>query len=592
MSSFIETQELPLSPYASKVAMSKSNTSKNNVRVALSPHSSALKIEKTSDQIDHLIELESGSVELALDETDEEKHKVVRGLKSRHIQLIALGGAIGTGLFIGSGGALSTCGPAPLLISYMIMGFFIWCIMNMLTEVVCVMPIAGETSMYSMARTYLNRPISFMCGFNLFYATAMIPPSEITATAMVIEFWTDANSAIFISIFVVITISLSMLPVQFFGESEFWVSIIKILCITGLIIVGIVIFFGGAPDQHHVLGFHYWKHPGAFNPYLVPGNTGKFLACWTAIIKSGFSYVLVPEVVVSCSAESVNPRRNMPRVAQRFVYRLFLFYVCGTLVIGVIIGYDNPRLLNALAKGESSGAASPFVLGIQNVGIKVLPHIINACILTSAYSCGTSMLYGASRALHSMALRGDMPKLFAKTNRFGTPYISVAISSLFCFLSYLNCSDSSSVVFTWLSNIATISGFVDWALVCLVYLRFRNVCDYADLNDRVPFRKRFMRPMAYFTCGFFVILSLTNGYAVFIKGNWSVKNFFACYTTIGLVAVLYLGSSIYHKTWKYRPMDDIVEEIVPKIDLADEEERNEIPIVPKNLAEKIWYFII
>lgn len=195
--------------------MSKSNTSKNNVRVALSPHSSALKIEKASDQIDHLIELESGSVELALDDTDEEKNKVVRGLKSRHIQLIALGGAIGTGLFIGSGGALSTCGPAPLLISYMIMGFFIWCIMNMLTEVVCVMPIAGETSMYSMARTYLNRPLSFMCGFNLFYATAMIPPSEITATAMVIEFWTDANSAIFISIFVVITISLSMFPSNF-----------------------------------------------------------------------------------------------------------------------------------------------------------------------------------------------------------------------------------------------------------------------------------------------------------------------------------------------------------------------------------------
>ncbi|SCV06242.1 LANO_0H25224g1_1 [Lachancea nothofagi CBS 11611] len=584
MANNLERQELPLSPYASKIIIDNLHSRQNNA----SPYSSNVKHEKQHDQIDHIVDLESSSVEQ--DEVDETK--VVRRLKSRHIQLIALGGAIGTGLFIGSGGALSTCGPAPVLISYMVMSLFVWCIMNMLTEIVCVMPISGETSMFSMVGTYLNVPLSFMCGINLFYAMAMIAPAEITATAILIQYWTDANSAIFISIFIVITVGLTMMPVHYFGESEFWVSTIKLLCITGLVILGIVIFFGGAPNQTKILGFHYWNSPGAFNPHLVSGNTGKFLACWTAIIKSGFSFVLIPEVVVSCSAESTSPRRNMPRVAQRFVYRLALFYVCGSLVIGIIVAYNNPRLLNALAEGKSNAAASPFVIGIQDFGIRVLPHIINACILTSAYSCGTSVLYGASRTLHSMAVKGCVPRIFAKTNRFGTPYYSTAAASLFCLLAYLNCSDSSSVVFTWLSNIATISGFVDWMLVCAVYIRFRKIIDHAGINDRVPYRKRFMIPLAYFAFGFYAILSLTNGYSVFIKGNWSTSNFFACYTTIGLVVVLYLGSSIYYKTWKLRDMDEVIAEILPKIDIADEEERNEIPAVPKNWMEKVWNFLI
>lgn len=425
---------------------------------------------------------------------DEHKpHQIVRGLKSRHVQLIALGSAIGTGLFIGSGGALSVCGPAPLLIAYIIMSIFVWTIMNQLTEMVVLIPLPGEASLYSLTKTYVNRPLSFMCGWNLFYAMAMIVPSEITACALLISYWTSANSAIFVSIFIVISIAITMLPVKVFGESEFWVSSIKILTIIGLIIVGIVIFFGGGPAQHKVLGFHYWKNPGAFNPHLAEGNTGRFMAVWTAIIKSGFSFVLVPETVTSCSAESINPRRNMPRACQRFVYRLAIFYVAGTLVVGVVVGYNNDRLMNAIRSGKSNAAASPFVIGIQEAGIRILPHIINACILTSAYSCGTALLYGSSRTLHSMALKGDAPKIFAKVNKYGVPYYSTAAASLFCLLSYLNCSKSSSVVFNWLSNLATISGFVSWIFSSITYLRFRKVIDMLNLNDRIPFRRRFQK---------------------------------------------------------------------------------------------------
>lgn len=527
-------------------------------------------------------DLERGSIDVL--SYEKPSHQMQRGLKSRHMQLIALGSAIGTGLFIGTGGALSTCGPAPLLISYIIMSFFVWTIMNQLTEMVVLTPIPGESSMYALARAYLNRPLSFVCGWNLFYAQAMIAPSEITASTLLIQYWTDANSAIFVSIFIVITILVTALPVKFFGESEFWVSMIKLTTITGLIILGVVIFFGGGPDQHHVLGFHYWKHPGAFKPYISTGNTGNFCAVWTAIVKSGFAFVLAPETLTSCSAEADRPRRNMPRAANRFVWRLMLFYVGGALVVGVTVGYDNQRLLSAISSGKSNAAASPFVIGIKDVGIKVLPHIINAAILTGAYSAGTAEMYGASRMLHSMAVKGTAPKIFAKVNRYGVPYYSILVPSCFCFLAYLNCSNSTSQVFAWLSNISTISGFISWIFVSLTYIRFRKIIDHLHLNDRIRFRKPFQKICAYISGGFFVILSLTNGYAVFTRGNWSVSDFFANYITIGFVAVLFTIGTVYYREWKFKCVEEIRQELIPKIEMADEEEKNEIVI-----ESTTWY---
>lgn len=522
------------------------------------------------------------------DDDLEEKSEVVRGLKSRHIQLIALGGAIGTGLFIGSGSALSVCGPAPLLTSYMITAFCVWLVMNQLGEMVIFLPISGNASVYALTKKYLNSPLSFTAGWNLFYAQAMVPPSEVTACALIIEYWTDANSAIFISIFALTTIGMNFLPVKYYGESEFCVAIIKILCITGLIILGVVIFFGGGPNQDGVLGFHYWKHPGAFVDYLVPGTTGRFLATWTAIVKSGFAFVLTPEILASCAAEAENPRRSMPKAFRRVIYRLIFFYVGGVLVIGVIVASNNSRLMSAIAAGKSNAAASPFVIGISEVGIKVLPHIVNACFLTSAYSAGTSQLYAASRSLHSMAINGDAPRIFGKLNRWGVPYYSVGLGSLFIFLAYLNCSNTSSTVFAWLSNIVSISGFLSWMFVGICYVRFRNIIDYFGLNNRIPYRVPLMKYGAFFTIGFFAILSLTNGFYVFFPQNWSISNFFAAYITLLFVGVLYAGSTIYYRQWRLIPPENV--EIMDLLERVEEEENETTVYEPNTILEKIWWY--
>ncbi|KAH3661489.1 hypothetical protein OGAPHI_006336 [Ogataea philodendri] len=515
--------------------------------------------------------------------------EVHRGLKSRHVQLIALGGAIGTGLFVGTGGTLTACGPAGLLVGYLILSYFVWAIMNQLGEMVSYLPISGKSTMYALCERYTgNKSIAFAAGLNLYYAQALIAPAEMSASAFVIEYWTDANVAIFISIFWVSTVALNCCAVKYFGEVEFWISSIKVFTITGLIIVGVVIFFGGAPASNGVLGFHYWNHPGAFVEHLAPGNTGKFLACWTAIVKSAFAFVLSPELVTSCSAESEAPRHNLPKACRRFVFRLAIFYVLGVLVIGIMVPSNSDRLMNAVNEGASGAAGSPYVIGIQNAGIKVLNHIVNACILTSAYSCGNSLFYSATRTLHSMALQGEVPSIFARCSKNGVPYVAVILTGVISLVVYLNCSDSSSIVFTWLSNISTVSGFISWILVSITYIRFRKAITYHGLDDRVTFRPPLQMIGAWASLIFFTLITLTNGYGVFFDFN--VSDFFAAYITIPIIFVLYVGHTLWYRNFKlFGPPEEI--DCITGLEQVEKEAAEYVEPVPRNWLEKIWFFL-
>lgn len=530
-----------------------------------------------------VIDIDSLSLEKGIN------YETVKGLKTRHITLLSLGGAIGTGLFIGSGGALSTCGPAPLLMSYIFMSIFIWLIMIQIGIMTSLTPLAGETTVYALASRYASRTLAFTAGYNLFYAQSMIVPAEITACALIITYWTDANPAIFITIFLLTSIGINIFPVKVFGEVEFWVASIKIICLTGLILLGVIIFFGGLPEQHGVQGFRYWRDPGAFIEHLVAGSTGRFLAFWTAIIKSGFSFVLVPELLASSFGEVQNARKNIRRCCNQFIYRLMFFYIIGSLVIGVIIASNNSRLLNAIAEGKSNAAASPFVIALSN--IDVLPHIINACILTSAASCGYSLMYSASRVLYSMALKNEAPAIFAKVNRWGVPMYSVGATSLLALLSYLNCSNSATTVFNWLTNIATISGFVSWVIVCITFIRFTKVIEYHGLQDRLPYTVPGIIYGSYFCIGFGVLLTLTNGYAVFFPDNWDVSDFFTAYITVLLVLVLYFGHMLWTRNFQiFHNVKDV--NILPLIIRAEEEEAMEMmPEGKKGWWRKIFFFI-
>jgi len=271
--------------------------------------------------------------------------------------------------------------------------------------------------------------------------------------------------AVWIALFLLTILALNIFAVSYYGESEFWFASIKILALIGLLILGLILFFGGGPT-HDRLSFRYWSTPhSAFKSYPSPnlGATGKFLAFWTSLVRSGFAFVLGPELITIAAGETEAPRRNISRASKRFIYRLIIFYVLGILVITVIVPSDDPALLQAVSKGVKDANISPFVLGIKRARIEGLDHVINAVILTSAWSAGNSFLYAGSRSLYSLALCGQAPACFKRCSRGGVPYLAVAATAGVGCLTFLSVGGGGSVrVFGWFLRLCTVSGFVAW----------------------------------------------------------------------------------------------------------------------------------
>lgn len=402
---------------------------------------------------------------------------------------------------------------------------------------------------------------------------------------------------------------MNIFVVSWYGESEFWFASIKIIAIIGLIILGVVLFFGGGPN-HDRLGFRYWQHPGAFKEYAASGSTGRFLAFWTALVRSGFAFILSPELVILCAGETEAPRRNIPKAAGRFIYRLSVFYILGSLVISIIVASNDPQLLQAVSSGKTNAGASPFVLGIQRAGIKGLNHVINAVILTSAWSAGNSFLFAGSRSLYSLAITGQAPSIFRTCNKRGVPWVAVLFSASLACLVYLSVSAGSAAVFNWFLNLTTISGFIAWICIMMTYLvsssppptletywpsltpypqRFRKALAYHSVLEQRPYKTVFQPYMTYFTLVFLVVLTLTNGFQIFFPGKFSAANFLAAYITLPIFIVLYLGHKIWYRTPLVYKVSQI--DVFTLKEVADRLEEEDVKPVPRNLLERIWFWI-
>ncbi|KAK0748451.1 amino acid permease/ SLC12A domain-containing protein [Apiosordaria backusii] len=511
-----------------------------------------------------------------------------RGLKSRHIQFLALGGAIGTGLFVGSGGILAIVGPLPLWLGYLSQMFVVWCVMNAIAEMTTYLPMRGITLPYFTNR-YVDGSLAFAAGWNYWYAYAILVAAEASAGAILLDYWkTPVHPAVWITIILVVCLALNIIAVEVFGEAEFWFASIKLITILGLIIMGIVIMAGGAPNNE-AIGFGTWNNPGAIKPYVATGSWGNFLAYWTAFVRAGFSFITSPELIGLAAGETVAPRRNIPKAARRFLYRLALFYGVSSLILGCLVRSDHPRLLSP----ESNANASPWVIGIQEAGIGGLNHVINAAILTSAWSAGNAFLYSGSRILYSLAATGQAPHIFTKTTRRGVPYAAVLGTWSLGLLAYLNVSENGATVFTWFMNISTISGFIAWIVVLITYLRFRSALKFQGLLDTLPFKTIGQPYLSWFVLVLVSLLTLTNGFQTFViktsDGGFDYKNFLAAYITIPAFVLLYVGHKITHRSPLAKPLADI--DVVTGKKEMDEWCESDVKPVPKNWVQRIWFWI-
>jgi amino acid transporter len=418
------------------------------------------------------------------------------------------------------------------------------------------------------------------------YAYAILVAAEATAGAILLGYWdTPVPDAVWITIYLILILFLNIVAVGVFGEAEFWFASIKFITIVGLIILGFVIMLGGSPNDQGRLGFRYWNNPGAFNPYLVDGTTGRFLGYWTAFVRAGFAFITSPELIALAAGETIAPRRNIPKAAGRFIYRLALFYGFGSFIIGVIVPYNDERLLTP----TSNASASPFVIGISRAGIPGLKHVINAAVLTSAWSAGNAFLYSGSRVLYGMALTGDAPKVFGKTNRNGVPWAAVLATWAIGLLAFLNVSNGGAQVFTWLSNISTISGFIAWIVCMITYIRFRKALAFQNLLHTLPYRTPFQPYLVWVILGVIVVLTITNGFQVFFPKNWSAANFLAAYITIPAFFLLYIGHKIWFRTPFAIKVQDI--DVITGKKEMDELCATDVAPVPKNWAQRVWFWI-
>ncbi|KAH7629654.1 amino acid permease/ SLC12A domain-containing protein [Sordaria sp. MPI-SDFR-AT-0083] len=518
-----------------------------------------------------------------------------RGLKSRHIQFIALGGTIGTGLFLGIGNAFTHAGPLSVLLGYTFTGIAIFAMMQCLGEMATWLPLTGAIPQF--CARYVDDALGFAVGWNNWYAASITLCAEISAAALVIGFWEGAQSvnvAVWISIIWLVIILLNVFAVSLYGEAEFWFASLKIITIVGLLIMAFIVDLGGNP-HHERLGFRYWKNPGAMKEYppQVHGNTGRFLGLFSTLVNAAFSYGGV-EMVAVAAGEAENPRRNIPKAVRRVFWRILFFYVLGSLAIGVLVSSEDKGLLDAQADGRADAAASPWVIGIKNAGISVLPSIINAVILTSATSSGNAFLYSGSRYLYALAQNRQAPRIFLTCSKKGVPYYAVAMTAIIGALTYLSVDSNGGAAkaFGWFQNLTTIAGLFTWCSICIAYLRFYKALKAQGINrDTLVFKSRFQPYTAWFALIYFAIIIVFNGFAVFIKGNWDVSDFIASYIGIPIFFLLYGGWKLIKRPKVVKPHEADLTTGKDALDAEDEYWQREYK-PPHTIIEKFWDWLV
>ncbi|KGO68271.1 Amino acid/polyamine transporter I [Penicillium expansum] len=490
----------------------------------------------------------------------EEISTVRQGLHQRHIQMIALAGTIGTGLFLSSGRAISRSGPLGAFLGYLVMGCVAGTVTLAVGEMGTLVPLNGGIVRY--AEYFVDPALAFANGYNVVYSYLVSIPAEIVAAAVLVQFWSDLNSAIWVTIFGLLMICTALVFVRVYGELEFAFSMMKILLIIGVNIMALVITCGGGPD-HKTIGFEYWRSPGPFVQYLgIGGALGRFLGVWTSMNNALYAYSGIETITVA-AAETKSPRQAIPQAAKRVFIRILVFYVISIFMVGLVVPSNEPRL----SASTGTASESPFVIAATLAGIKVVPSIINAVIITSAWSSGNSNMLGGTRVLVGLAMNGQAPKFFTRLNRFSVPWVAISLYGLFMCLGYMSLSAAASTVFNWLQDLVSITTLTNWMSILVTYLRFYYGCKKQGISRKsLPWATPLQPYISWASLFLLTILLITGGYSTFIKGHWDNESFVSSYINIPLFLILYFGYKFIRKT-KIVPLEDIP--IQPFIDIAN-----------------------
>ncbi|CEP21302.1 CAN1 [Cyberlindnera jadinii] len=530
---------------------------------------------KTNDQTNSVSDHENN-------EGDVQETSVKRALKPRHVTMIALGGTIGTGLFIGIGTPLSIAGPVGSLIAYLFMATLAYSVTQSLGEMATFIPVTSSFTVFTTR--FCSPALGVSVGYMYWFSWVLTFAVELSVVGQVIDYWTSAVPlAAWIAIFWVVLTCSNMVPVKFYGEVEFWVAAIKVIAIVGFILYSFIMVCGAGVTGP--VGFRYWRHPGAWGPGYLFANTakGRFLGWVSSLINAAFTFQGT-ELTGIAAGESKNPRKSVPKAINTVFVRILVFYILSLFFIGLLVPYNDPLL----SSDDSYTASSPFIIAIINSGTKILPDIFNAVILLTIISAGNSNVYVASRILYSLAVTKLAPKWFTYTTRQGVPFVSVIFSSLFGFLGFMVVSNGANTVFNWLLNITAVAGLFAWLFISVSHIRFMQTLKHRGMSrDDLPFKARFMPWGAYYAAFFILLIIIINGYEAFVI-SFSVDSFFTAYISVILFVALYIFFQFF---WFRGPLMLSLDEVDIDTD------RREIDAIvweeepPKNLWEKFWSYL-
>lgn len=458
-----------------------------------------------------------------------------RGLRSRHLSMIAIGGAIGTGLFVASGSSISTAGAGGALVAYLIVGFMVYFLMTSLGEMATFLPESGSFETY--ASRFVDPALGFALGWNYWYSWALTIPAELAAGSLVMKYWfPHIPSILWCALFLALFFILNAFSVKGYGEGEFWFASIKVTVIIVFLIVGVAMIFGVFTG--HAAGFHTFNLGGT-------SFHGGILAIFSTILVAGFSFQGT-ELVGLAAGESEDPAKNVPKAIRQVFWRILLFYILAIFVIGMLIPYTDPNLLKS---GVQNVAISPFTLVFQRAGLALAAAVMNAVILTAVLSAGNSAMYASTRMLWALAEKGKAPRLFAKVNAKGVPMNALYVNVIIGLLAFLSSLFGNGVIYTWMLNASGLSGFLAWLGIAVSHYRFRKayLAQGKDLNNLV-YKAKWYPFGPIFAMILCAVVLIGQDYTAFIGKTVDWAGVTATYIGLPLFIVLWLGYKFTKKT--------------------------------------------
>ncbi|WWC67420.1 uncharacterized protein I206_101328 [Kwoniella pini CBS 10737] len=472
-----------------------------------------------------------------LDAEDQHTEPVVqvrleRRLQSRHMQMIAFGGVIGSGFFVALGSGFHSAGPAGLLISFSLVGCLLWIVMQAVGEMSAFMPISG--SFMAFSTKFIDESVGFAIGWGYWFLWATLGISEYNTMTILLSYWnTHIPSYGWILLFNVFFLVITTRGVRVFGELELILCTFKIIFIILVMILSIIVAAGGV-NNGPVLGFTYWRNPGAF----ANGFVGVFKTLPLAA-----NFMVGSEMLGTTAGECANPAREVPKAAKQVTWRILFVFILGIFLQGMIVPYDDPQLLN----GASPTARAVIAIAMNRNGITGIGHAVTAFCLVANISALNGTMFIASRALANLGFVGHGPKFLTKVSKRGVPVYGVIITNTIGLLALLNTSAGPGQLFTWLVNISGIIAFLAWCTICLCHIRFRAVLRAQNIPlSELPWISKGQPWFSWIGLIASIFFTLISGWTAFYKG-FDYISFLQSYIILPVFFGLIVGFKLIRK---------------------------------------------